>query len=83
MRPKGIFATTVRLIAQNFADYGTINAQKFYRYFLSNFANFDEFRGRLMRQLLHSVVGDPTATIVEKKKKKKEMFLRLCGLPPL
>ena len=70
MRPKGIFVTTVRLIVQNFAYYGTINAQKFYRYFLSNFANFDEFRGRLMRQLLHSVVGDPTATIVEKKKKR-------------
>ena len=41
MRPKGILATTVRLIAQNFADNGTINAPKFYRYFLSNFAKFD------------------------------------------
>ena len=68
MRPKGILATTVRLIAQNFADNGTINAPKFYRYFLSNFANFDEFRESLMPTLSHSVVRDPTATIVEKKK---------------
>ena len=68
MRLKGILATTVRLIAQNFADNGTINAPKFYRYFLSNFANFDEFRESLMPTLSHSVVRDPTATIVEKKK---------------
>ena len=80
MRPKGILATTVRLIAQNFADNGTINAPKFYRYFLSNFSNFDEFRESLMPTLSHSVVRDPTATIVEKK---KEIFLMLCGLPPL
>ena len=69
MQPKRKFATTVRLIAQNFADNRTINAPKFYRYLLSNFANFNELRGSLIPTLSHSVVKDPTATIVEKRKK--------------
>ena len=66
MQPKRKFATTVRLIERNFADNRTINAPKFYRYFLSNFANLDKFRGSLIPTLSHSVVKDSNATIVGK-----------------
>ena len=71
---------TVRLIARNFADNRAINAPKFTGVPSRNSRIFDEFRRSLLSSLLHSVVKDPTATIVERE---KEMFPRWCGMPPL